>query len=120
MTRTETDSLGAIEVPAEAYWGAQTQRSLLHFAIGDERMPLAIVHALALIKKAAARAMSYPAQCAIAAPSRSACCSAARLSAGGASTADSRMTWASSWPRISASSSSFAVKSTSAEVTAMS
>ena len=37
MTRTETDSLGAIEVPAEAYWGAQTQRSLLHFAIGDER-----------------------------------------------------------------------------------
>ena len=55
MTRTETDSLGAIEVPAEAYWGAQTQRSLLHFAIGDERMPLAIVHALALIKKAAAR-----------------------------------------------------------------
>jgi len=55
MTRTETDSLGPIEVPAEAYWGAQTQRSLLHFAIGDERMPLAIIHALALIKKAAAR-----------------------------------------------------------------
>jgi fumarate hydratase class II len=55
MTRTETDSLGPIEVPAEAYWGAQTQRSLLHFAISDERMPLAIVQALALIKKAAAR-----------------------------------------------------------------
>jgi len=55
MTRSETDSLGAIEVPAEAYWGAQTQRSLLNFAIGSERMPLAIVHALALIKKAAAR-----------------------------------------------------------------
>ena len=43
MTRTETDSMGAIEVPADRYWGAQTQRSLHHFAIGDpraERMPL--------------------------------------------------------------------------------
>ena len=55
MTRIETDSLGPIEVPADAYWGAQTQRSLINFAIGSERMPLAIVHALALIKKAAAR-----------------------------------------------------------------
>ena len=55
MTRIETDSLGPIEVPANAYWGAQTQRSLINFAIGDERMPLAIVHALALVKKAAAR-----------------------------------------------------------------
>ena len=55
MTRSETDSLGPIDVPAEAYWGAQTQRSLHHFAIGEERMPIAIVHALALIKKAAAR-----------------------------------------------------------------
>ena len=55
MSRTETDSIGAIEVPDEAYWGAQTQRSLINFAIGDQRMPLAVVHALALIKKAAAR-----------------------------------------------------------------
>ncbi|MFB8829424.1 class II fumarate hydratase [Azotobacter sp. CWF10] len=55
MSRTETDSLGPIEVPEEAYWGAQTQRSLINFAIGQERMPLAVVHALALIKKAAAR-----------------------------------------------------------------
>ena len=55
MTRIETDSLGPIDVPANAYWGAQTQRSLINFAIGDERMPLAIVHALALVKKAAAR-----------------------------------------------------------------
>ena len=38
-TRTETDSMGAIEVPAEHYWGAQTQRSIHHFAIGDDRMP---------------------------------------------------------------------------------
>ncbi len=54
-TRRETDSMGPIEVPAERYWGAQTQRSLHHFAIGEERIPLAVVHALALIKKAAAR-----------------------------------------------------------------
>lgn len=55
MSRTETDSLGPIEVPDDAYWGAQTQRSLENFAIGGQRMPLAVVHALALIKKAAAR-----------------------------------------------------------------
>ncbi|BAN47055.1 class II fumarate hydratase [Metapseudomonas resinovorans] len=55
MSRTETDSLGAVEVADDAYWGAQTQRSLENFAIGAERMPLALVHALALIKKAAAR-----------------------------------------------------------------
>jgi len=55
MTRIETDSLGPVEVAAEVYWGAQTQRSLENFAIGSERMPLAVVHALALIKKAAAR-----------------------------------------------------------------
>ena len=53
-TRTESDSMGDIEVPADRYWGAQSQRSLQHFAIGEERMPLAVVHALALIKKAAA------------------------------------------------------------------
>ncbi|MDX1368703.1 class II fumarate hydratase [Pseudomonas sp.] len=55
MNRTETDSLGPIEVPETAYWGAQTQRSLINFAIGEERMPVAVLHALALIKKAAAR-----------------------------------------------------------------
>lgn len=60
-TRTETDSMGAIEVPAERYWGAQTQRSLHHFAIGDpaaDRMPLRVVHAMAILKKAAAKANS--------------------------------------------------------------
>ncbi|CAK9888088.1 MULTISPECIES: class II fumarate hydratase [Pseudomonas] len=55
MSRIETDSLGQVEVPDLAYWGAQTQRSLINFAIGKERMPLAVLHALALIKKAAAR-----------------------------------------------------------------
>jgi len=55
-TRTETDSIGAIEVPAAAYWGAQTQRSIENFPFGEhERMPIAIVHALALVKQAAAR-----------------------------------------------------------------
>ncbi len=54
--RIESDSLGEIAVPAAAYWGAQTQRSLENFPFGpDERMPLAIVHALALVKQAAAR-----------------------------------------------------------------
>jgi len=55
MSRIETDSLGPVEVPDQVYWGAQTQRSLINFAIGKERMPLAVLHALALIKKAAAR-----------------------------------------------------------------
>jgi fumarate hydratase, class II len=55
-TRTETDSFGAIEVPAEAYWGAQTQRSISNFPFPThERMPLGIIHALALVKQAAAR-----------------------------------------------------------------
>jgi fumarate hydratase class II len=52
--RTETDSMGPIDVPAARYWGAQTQRSLIHFAVGDDRMPLGVIHALALVKKAAA------------------------------------------------------------------
>jgi fumarate hydratase, class II len=55
-TRTETDTFGPIEVPADRYWGAQTQRSLQNFVIGYERMPDAIVHALGLIKQAAAEA----------------------------------------------------------------
>jgi fumarate hydratase, class II len=53
-TRTETDSMGAIEVPADKYWGAQTQRSLIHFSIGDDRMPKAVYHAYGHVKKAAA------------------------------------------------------------------
>ena len=55
-SRTERDSMGAIEVPQERYWGAQTQRSLENFRIGGERMPLALIRALALQKKAAALA----------------------------------------------------------------
>ncbi len=53
-TRTERDSFGPIEVPATALWGAQTARSLRYFAIGEQRMPLALIHALARIKWAAA------------------------------------------------------------------
>src|SRR5246500_4888978 len=53
-TRTETDSMGTIEVPAEHYWGAQTQRSLIHFSIGDDHMPKAVYHAYGYVKKAAA------------------------------------------------------------------
>jgi len=52
--RLESDSMGTIEVPAEHYWGAQTQRSLIHFSIGDDRMPKAIDRAYGYIKKAAA------------------------------------------------------------------
>ncbi|MET0365209.1 MAG: class II fumarate hydratase [Sphingobium sp.] len=55
-TRDESDSIGTIAVPADAYWGAQTQRSIENFPFGDtERMPIGIVHALALVKQAAAR-----------------------------------------------------------------
>jgi fumarate hydratase class II len=55
-TRTETDSFGPIEVPADAYWGAQTERSIENFPFGPrEQMPLEIVHALGFIKQAAAR-----------------------------------------------------------------
>jgi fumarate hydratase, class II len=55
-TRTETDSFGPVEVPASAYWGAQTQRSIENFPFGDrERMPIEIIHALAIVKQAAAR-----------------------------------------------------------------
>jgi len=54
--RIETDSMGAVEVPGDRYWGAQTQRSLEHFAIGDDRVPVEVVRALGLLKKAAALA----------------------------------------------------------------
>ena len=55
-TRTETDSIGPIAVPAAAYWGAQTQRSIENFPFGaQERMPIGLIHALAIVKQAAAR-----------------------------------------------------------------
>ncbi len=53
-TRTETDSFGPLEVPANKYWGAQTQRSILNFPIGWEKQPVAIIRALGVIKKACA------------------------------------------------------------------
>ncbi len=53
-TRTETDSFGPIDVPADRYWGAQTERSRQNFRIGQDRMPVEIVHALGLVKLAAA------------------------------------------------------------------
>ena len=55
-TRTESDSFGPLEVPADKYWGAQTQRSILNFPIGGEQQPLPVIHALGVIKQAAARA----------------------------------------------------------------
>ncbi|WP_417524009.1 class II fumarate hydratase [Marinovum sp.] len=55
-TRTETDSFGPLEVPADKYWGAQTQRSIQNFPIGWEKQPIAIVRALGVIKKACAMA----------------------------------------------------------------
>ncbi|WP_413871831.1 class II fumarate hydratase [Albidovulum sp.] len=54
QTRTETDSFGPLEVPADKYWGAQTQRSIINFPIGWERQPVAIIRALGVIKQAAA------------------------------------------------------------------
>jgi fumarate hydratase class II len=53
-TRTETDSMGAVDVPADRLWGAQTQRSLHHFAIADDHIPKAVIRSMALLKKAAA------------------------------------------------------------------
>jgi fumarate hydratase class II len=52
--RTETDSMGPIEVASDKYWGAQTERSLLHFNIGDDKMPREMIRALGILKKAAA------------------------------------------------------------------
>ena len=54
--RRESDSMGSIEVPADRYWGAQTQRSLENFRIGGQRFPPAVIHAFGLVKKAAALA----------------------------------------------------------------
>ena len=55
-TRTESDTFGPIEVPADRLWGAQTERARRNFNIGDERMPIAIIRALAIVKRAAAEA----------------------------------------------------------------
>jgi fumarate hydratase class II len=54
-SRSEKDSMGPIDVPADKLWGAQTQRSLEHFRISTEKMPTALIHALALTKRAAAK-----------------------------------------------------------------
>jgi fumarate hydratase class II len=54
LTRLESDSMGTIEVPANVYWGAQTQRSLLHFNIGRDTMPPELIRAFGILKKAAA------------------------------------------------------------------
>src|SRR5690348_13967424 len=54
LTRVESDSMGKIEVPADQKWGAQTQRSLGHFAIGNDRMPLGLIRAFGILKKSAA------------------------------------------------------------------
>src|SRR2546422_10265383 len=53
-TRVETDSMGKMEVPADRYWGAQTARSLVHFAIGKDVMPPELIRAFGILKKAAA------------------------------------------------------------------
>ena len=53
-TRTETDSFGPLEVPADRYWGAQTQRSIGNFRIGGERQPVAVIRALGVVKRACA------------------------------------------------------------------
>jgi fumarate hydratase class II len=52
--RTEYDTMGTVEVPANKYWGAQTQRSLQNFEIGDEKMPFELIRAFAVLKKSAA------------------------------------------------------------------
>src|SRR5690606_2355439 len=55
-TRTESDSMGEIQVAVDRYWGAQTERSLHHFAIGQDRFPRPFIRALGILKKAAALA----------------------------------------------------------------
>ena len=54
--RIERDTLGEVKVPSDKYWGAQTQRSLENFQIGNEKMPREIIEAFAILKKSAARA----------------------------------------------------------------
>ena len=66
-TRTEYDSMGPVEVPADALWGAQTQRSIQNFRIGGERMPRALIRAFGILKRAAAATTvleyRYPSAC---------------------------------------------------------
>ena len=52
--RTESDSLGNVDVPADKYWGAQTERSRQNFVIGNETMPIEVIRAMAIVKKASA------------------------------------------------------------------
>jgi fumarate hydratase class II len=52
--RNESDTMGEIQVPTEKYWGAQTQRSLINFPVGEDRMPRSLIRALGILKKAAA------------------------------------------------------------------
>ena len=59
MKRLEQDSLGSIDVPKDALWGAQTQRSIINFAIGDEKIPIEIIYAIAQIKASAARVNNH-------------------------------------------------------------
>jgi len=59
MKRLEKDSLGSIDVPKDALWGAQTQRSILNFAIGDEEIHQEIIHAIAQIKASAAQVNNH-------------------------------------------------------------
>ncbi len=54
IMRTESDSMGTIEVPDDVYWGAQTARSLIHFDNGEDRMPPELIRAIGILKKAAA------------------------------------------------------------------
>ena len=54
QVRIESDCMGKIEVPAEHYWGAQTERSLIHFAIGHETMPRSVIRAIGILKQAPA------------------------------------------------------------------
>jgi fumarate hydratase class II len=70
-TRVESDSMGSIEVPAEHYWGAQTQRSLIHFSIGDDHMPKPVYHSYVYVKKAAALVTPAQAACRRTSPTRS-------------------------------------------------
>ena len=70
-TRTESDSFGPLDVPADKYWGAQTQRSIMNFPIGWEKQPKAIVRALGVIKQACAEANKASASSTRGSPTRS-------------------------------------------------
>ncbi len=70
-TRRETDSIGAIDVATDRYWGAQTERSLNNFRIGTDKQPIAVIHALATVKKAAARVNQATASSRPSSPTRS-------------------------------------------------